>query len=362
MVQKQISRYRWVDIAKGIAILSIVLFHIKYAYHNSTWMPVRALFGYLWHVPIFFLLGGFFIKEEKLLQPIPFIKGKVKSLYLLILYFYIPAVLLHNVFIDMGWYAGEYSGKLMAHWDMMDILKNIMMTICLAGREPILGAMWFVYVLFIALCGFSIVSWGVRRMIKNNASYEWVRAIVLFVICVISCIATQLLDITIPRFSNSLTAMWLIYVGYILIHKLDIKFDNKWAALFSVILCYHIATIQGGVDLNINRYHDVLSLSVTSVAALYVICFVSKRIENTKLGHIFAYCGRESFYIMALHFVGFKIGCMICNLMGYELQLHSLTAPAGGSVFLLIWFLAFGMLFPLIFMFVFRKIKKVITK
>ena len=156
--------------------------------------------------------------------------------------------------------------------------------------------------------------------------------------------------------------MWLIYVGYILIHKLDIKFDNKWAALFSVILCYHIATIQGGVDLNINRYHDVLSLSVTSVAALYVICFVSKRIENTKLGHIFAYCGRESFYIMALHFVGFKIGCMICNLMGYELQIHSLTAPAGGSVFLLIWFLAFGMLFPLIFMFVFRKIKKVITK
>ena len=74
-------RARWVDIAKGFAILSVVLLHIKYQFYDSEYLPLSTLLGELWHVPVFFLLGGFFLKEERLLQPVSFIKGKIKSLY-----------------------------------------------------------------------------------------------------------------------------------------------------------------------------------------------------------------------------------------------------------------------------------------
>lgn len=62
----------------------------------------------------FFLLGGFFLKEEKLIQPVNFIKGKIQSLYKLLLYFYIPAVLFHNVLMHIGWYdeVTDYGGGL----------------------------------------------------------------------------------------------------------------------------------------------------------------------------------------------------------------------------------------------------------
>lgn len=110
---------------------------------------------------VFFLLGGFFIKEEKLIRPVSFIKGKIQSLYKLLLYFYIPAVLLHNVMMHIGWYdeVTNYGGKVMSLWKVGKTVKELGLSVCLAGREPILGAMWFVYVLFIALCGLSIVSW-----------------------------------------------------------------------------------------------------------------------------------------------------------------------------------------------------------
>lgn len=104
-------------------------------------------------------------KEERLLQPVSFIKGKFKSLYLLALYIYLPATLLHNVFFQLGWYSPDvvYGGKIIAEWDVKEYAIGIAKTLLCAGREPIMGAMWFVYALLFALCGYSIVIYIVNK-------------------------------------------------------------------------------------------------------------------------------------------------------------------------------------------------------
>ena len=63
------ERLRSVDIARGIGILSIIVGHFG--------IPaiVRVVFTY--HIPVFFLITGYFTKEE----PIPlFLRKKVKTL------------------------------------------------------------------------------------------------------------------------------------------------------------------------------------------------------------------------------------------------------------------------------------------
>ena len=152
---KNYSRTSYVDIAKGIAILSVVLLHVDFVYPKFSFINISAMLGWYWHVPVFFLIGGFFLKEERLLQPVSFIKGKFKSLYLLALYIY----LLHNVFFQLGWYSPDvvYGGKIIAEWDVKEYAIGIAKTLLCAGREPIMGAMWFVYALLFALCGYSIV-------------------------------------------------------------------------------------------------------------------------------------------------------------------------------------------------------------
>ena len=101
-------RSLYVDIVKGVAIISVVLLHTNFQFPSSHYMPLSSLLGWMWHVAVFFLIGGFFIK------------GKLGSLYKLLLYFYIPVVLLHNFFIRIGWYDSltDYGGKYMGFWDL----------------------------------------------------------------------------------------------------------------------------------------------------------------------------------------------------------------------------------------------------
>lgn len=113
----------------------------------------------------------------------------------------------------------------------------------------------------------------------------------------------------------------------------------------------------GGVSLNSNKYNDVLTLTVSSVMALYVVCYFSKKIENSHIGHLLSKCGKDSFYIMGLHFLGFKIGSCILSLFGVNTDLASLTAPAGKSFLLLVYYWIFAIVFSLAFMALFRKVK-----
>lgn len=98
------QRDKSIDIAKGFSIIAIVLGHIGFLYPRCSLVNTRDLFIYLWHVPVFFILAGFFLKDEQLIKPVAFFKKKFISLYLKILFFYIPAVWFHNIFISWGWY------------------------------------------------------------------------------------------------------------------------------------------------------------------------------------------------------------------------------------------------------------------
>lgn len=304
-----------VDIAKGIAIIAIVLGHINYDYPKFSLVNAHDLI-YLWHVPVFFILGGFFIKEKQLLQPWKWFKKKFLKLYLKILYFYIPAVLLHNVFIKIGWYSTTSTNLVINSYTTIDFLKQIVLVILCAGREPILGAMWFVYVLFMALIGISIISWLINKFFKDKSKSYWIRFIVLLALTIVFGIVSNKYGITLKRFSNVFTAMLLIDIGWIMNRKLQLKYDNGYFVVICAMLAFEIVCMLGGVELNGNAYKDITQLVVAAPAVLYCIMFFAKKIEHSVIGKGLAKAGYDSFYIMALHFVGFKFCTMTLNVIG----------------------------------------------
>lgn len=143
---------------------------------------------------------------------------------------------------------------------------------------------------------------------------------------------------------------------------LNLKFNNNWVAIFCGLVVYHIAVIEGGIMLNQNKYTDVLSLTASSVSALYVIAYLSKKIEKGTVGKALAWCGKESFYIMALHFVGFKLCTLMLSAFDIKLPLSSLIAPADRNIPLTLLYLCFGIMFPLIFIEMVRRGKKAIGR
>lgn len=352
------QQLEWVNIAKGMAICAVVLWHIDFLTPTSDYLPIRSVFGATWHVPVFFLISGFFIHEEQLKNPKVFIGKKMSKLYLQLLYYYIPCTLLHNVFIDWGWYdtAIDYHGKTMSYWGIFEMVKKIAMAVCFAGTEPILGAMWFLYVLLLAFIGYSLVSFFLSKMVEEK-HYELCRAITLFLLCVISCTATQVFEKTIPRGNNTLTAIWLIYCGYIIRNVLKVKF-NKWTiAILAFIILYHLSMINGCIHLNDNHYNDVITMTLSSIAALYVVCHISQRIEKSKMGKFLSICGRDSFHIMALHLIGFKVGITLMNLLGMGVNIATQKPDLGTKYPLVAALFLFSILFSLGFIYLFRKLK-----
>lgn len=360
---KSNKREEWVDIAKAFAIIAVVVGHIDYNYPDIRLFPIPTIIAWMWHVPVFFMIGGFFLREEKLIQPFSFIKGKIKNLYLPILYLYVPVTLLHNILIDCGFYSltTSYGGKSVTYWGYADYAVRLIETVLCAGREPLLGAMWFAYVLFMALCFISILCYVIKRFIPNDAcKRKCVLCIILLTSALVSNILTNVFDYTIPRFSNLPTAAWLIYIGMLVMKEYKLSFNNKFFLLLCIIIFYCCAIFHGNVSLNQNNYDDIVSLTLSSFSALYIIVYISKKCKGI-VAKIMSVIGRNSFYIMGLHFFIFKLCSLMLNCMGFSKDISALSASCSNLLQYVIYTMA-GVFGPLIIIYVWRKAIGLITK
>lgn len=167
--------------------------------------------------------------------------------------------------------------------------------------------------------------------------------------------------LTIRRFSNTFTAMLLIYVGKIMYQKMKLSFDNGYLAIVCGLVAFEVACMLGGVSLNGNEYKDILQLLVAAPAVLYII-YIGKHIEANVVGKAIAYIGKDSFYVMALHFVGFKLCTLSLQSINYSwgANLCDLTPNIDDNILLLFIYTLFGVGFPLLFMWGFRQIKTLI--
>lgn len=357
------EREKYVDIAKAILILAVVIGHIKISFTSCGNLPDIRTFIYLWHVPVFFIIAGFFLNNKIFFSPVSFIKRKVKTLYLKLIIIYVIILLFHNFFIDIGWYDvnHDYLGKYVTYWTVFDFVENIVKAVLLSGREVILGAMWFVYVLFIALCGFSIVSYISKRLESKKLSFEKIRFALVFIFFVVAYICTEY-GYNIPRINNSFTAIWLIYIGYLIKVKYGIRFDNLWIAISGLIIVagYTFITVDG-FSLNVNHFDSIIMLTIVSLCAIYFICFLSKKLSHTFLSGVLTYIGRNSFYIMAFHFIGFKVCSSLLTLIDIPFT-PSMVPNVGDNILLWVTYILFGTAVPLVIIFLFNKVKSSIVR
>ena len=158
--------------------------------------------------------------------------------------------------------------------------------------------------------------------------------------------------------------MLLLYIGQQLNGRWKVKFDNPYLFVAALLVVYESSLLIGPVGLNHNSYKDVLQLTAGSTAALYAVCFISRKLEKWRIGKVLELCGRESFYIMGLHIVGFKLCTMLLMALGIiDGGLENLMTPhLEHNVFLLIVYTLCGLFFPIAFMFIFRKLKLLVLQ
>lgn len=343
---------------------SVVLMHIYFGGFEDN-HPLRALLGWSWHVAVFFLIAGFFINVDKLTSPKSFITKKLKTVYLMLLCYYIPAVLLHNFFFDIDWYSTDCDyGRFIQPYSFLDTLKSLLLTIFFAGREPIVGPLWFVYVMVMAFIGYSILSAVLKKFSSDYNNFELKRTVIILALCAFFSTLTECWGFTIPRFSNLFAAIWLIHFGFLAKNVFTLKFDNALLALLSLVLVLHLSFTVGSMRINFNDFHNVAYLTVNSFAALYLVCFISQKIQHSIWGRCLEYIGANSFHILALHFFSFKLTTELINLtnLGGGVNSYDLVPSVGTNYILVPIYFASGILFPLAFINLFRIFKVQISK
>lgn len=349
------KREKYIDIIKGICIICVLYVHINIVVNNKLIEDTLILFSNFisqFFLPVFFIISGFFLKNID--SFFIFIKTKIKKFYIKYLKYYLIFVWIHNFLITIGIYSLDidYGNKIMKSYSCKEILLQTVKSIFLAGREPILGAVWFFSVLIIAMIGLSIVTTIIKNIQRKFKiiDKEELTFLILFLGLTFSIFCTEILDITVPRVNNSISAMILIYIGYYLNNVKKIEFNNIYLFFISLIIVITNTIFIGKIEFNSNRLKNPLTFLITSVGALYVLGVISKKIENKKISKYLSCFGKYSFYIMFFHLLAFKIGTFCINVVEHNAltnNIYKLT-PTVDSIFEFLIYSIVGIILPII--------------
>lgn len=169
-----------ISIGRGLCIILMVMAHAG----SPMWM---TRFIYMFHMPFFFIISGYCLKESYFSQTKLFLKKRVKGLYIPYIKWSLLFLLLHNVFFHFHFYDSEYGYVALSDYsqipqklyEVKDFISHGMAVLTrMEGHEQLLGGYWFLKELFLGsiigflICKYSLLLGGV----KSFCSIHWLHS------------------------------------------------------------------------------------------------------------------------------------------------------------------------------------------
>lgn len=320
------SRNRQYDIARGIAMMLVVLGHC----HQRQ----IEVFVCLFHMPVFLFISGFFWKDENINNPIGFFKKRFKGLYLPYLCYEIIFFFLRPVFLALGWYD---AGAVSWNFGVGEVLKEIIKIVLLMGREQLLGAFWYLVMLLMLEIGYWIISYIVHKIFNDREDFRFG---FIFLVWIIGCLLSR--HIAIPRIGSALIGLPFFYIGY-LTKKYQVNLKYTSVTCFASLIFLIVSVIFGSAAIGSVTIHDPAFQLLCGCVGIYLVMSISKRIEsnNWKWSLIFDFVGTNTITVMAFHEIGFKLLTTMLCFTALKSQLNLSAIPVGnnGLIFVLPYFL-----------------------
>ena len=295
--QKKI-RESWIDLAKGVGILLVVWAHSLPKDHQI-WILINSF-----HMPFFFMLSGYLYKKRG--TAIDFILRKVKSLWL--------------PFMVSSTFVALFRMVIRKHlkFNLIFWAKYIVKLLFLFEIEPILGAIWFIQVLFYAIILYDLI---IRLLSKITHKYnEHIESLI--------AVSMLLLGIhsNFPLHGSViLNSVAFIHFGNIIKRRCWLEKVKLPASLLMIALCT-LVSFYNKTSYVGNSYTNSMLFIFGSCTGSIGLMSMCKIINRQNLGiNVFSYLGRHSMGIMIWEFVSFKIAIAI-QILFYGLSWSQLSA------------------------------------
>ena len=275
-------RLNYIDYAKGIGILLVVLGHI---YSNSV-----SLWIYSFHMPLFFIISGFLLEHNKTYNR-KFKDILISKLKSLVIPFYIYSIINTFVLLCLNNFSKEI------------LIENSIRIITFQGK----GGIWFLPCLFFA----ELLYISLRKNINNKFIINIIIGI-LFVISI--CLNTDKLALII--IARVFIALGFLCMGNLIVSDIE-KYNINYVLMIFIFVISVLGSIfNGGVDLFsliLGRY-KVLYV-ILSILGSVLIISICRKVESVELNKL-KYFGVNSLIIMITH-------KSIINIIAHFVGIHN---------------------------------------
>lgn len=293
-IVKSKKRDPMISIAKAIGIILMVVGHV---YDKESW---GVHFIYMFHMPLFFVLSGYFFKApQNFKELLMFTKKKLIGLYLPYLLWSILFVFLHNVLLEFGVGEDTYG------WNTTFVCV-CRSALTFVTTERILVGFWFLKALF-SSCMFLAIALLVSRKIKMD----------IYEMLVVSLLLVSLL-ISLDFLNKTLLGMFygtcFLCVGFF-VRKYgisDIEGGYRWMLLLAcvVFLFSRIYREVSNTEMLAIDKITYLPFTLTGSCGSIMVLLCSKKmlsIQSSRLLCLIRYIGDHTLIILALHYPLIKI-------------------------------------------------------
>jgi polysaccharide biosynthesis protein PslL len=286
------KRVGYIDIAKGLGILIIVLGHNDLAgYH-----PTLHKFIYSFHIPLFFFLSGMFFRPERsfgetarrrfntLLKPYLF------TLFLI----YLGEAAFSNMTFPV--IAGRIAKALYATGKYIDWVQ-----------------LWFIPHLFVV----ALFAWVTWRFVFERLKWDWLRWLLMFVMLAAGVLSMpyfwpfKVPVINIELFGLPFSLDLVLASGFFFLAGYEVNqrpLEKLFASpLFLVgtfgLLLALVVTLPPEMDFNTRTYPSLWINTAESLLGIGMILSLARNLEkwSERLAGIFRYFGRISLVILIFH-------------------------------------------------------------
>ena len=306
-------RDKSVSIAKGISIALVVMAH-----SICIDFIVRCIGIYV--LSLFFFMSGYCFKDKYLDDALAFIKKRFTGIYWPYLKWSLLFLLLHNMFYHLNIYSDEYGygGKTSILYTSADFVKRaISVTTQMQGHEQLLGAYWFMKLLFIG----SFIFYIALKVLKRNA---WGTLLLLAISVLLSLFDWELYYFHIG--TREFYAAFFLYIGY-LYKKRQMDFHQRpW------IWCLAVIWVVAGTQLWFTTMHNydywkIFPHAFTAILAiLTLLClsqYLAQKTENKSVKCI-VFIGDHTIEVLTWHFLSMKLVSLMLIAI-YELPIKRLS-------------------------------------
>lgn len=290
------ERWAWADIARGIAILLVLIGH-------SCPPPYTTAFIYAFHMPLFFILSGLFMKQDTPLRPL--LNKRVRTLL-------VPFVCYNLLILFSDWCIVALSPNYHAP---IDIPARLMGIVTGSRSGSWAASLWFLPALFVA-------QWlviGCHRLAAGRRNLCIAMWVLLSVVGFTYCheVGTALpLSIDVA----------FVATGFLLIGSQWVRrgFEGqaRWywfvtAILFVTMALDNFHTLGGGdnhVDMSTDTLGHPLEFYTAAVAGSLLLIRACQQ-PAMQRSNILQWMGRNSLAIYCIHRIPMNLGVALVNLV-----------------------------------------------